>query len=135
MPSSECLSNCPLLSGPALAGRSAQTQADIAHLRLQLSTARNQLSSDLQQSFREVKKLQSAAEVARLDLEVAREQVSVNLAQMQEGRLTMRLVEEARIVENQKWLAFYDAQYAAEKARWNLLRLTGNLLPAIQSLP
>jgi hypothetical protein len=47
----------------------------------------------------------------------------------------MRLVEEARIVENQKWLAFYDAQYAAEKARWNLLRLTGNLLPAIQSLP
>jgi outer membrane protein TolC len=125
----------PLLSGSGVGGQVGQTQADIAHLRLQLSTARNQLSSDLQQSFREVKKLQSAAEVARLDLEVAREQVSVNLAQMQEGRLTMRLVEEARIVENQKWLAFYDAQYAAEKARWNLLRLTGNLLPAIQSLP
>jgi outer membrane protein len=125
----------PLLAGSGVGGQVGQTQADIARLRLQLSSARNQLSSDLQQSFREVKKLQTAAEVARLDLEVAREQVSVNLAQMQEGRLTMRAVEEARIAENQKWLAFYDAQYAAEKSRWNLLRLTGNLIPALQSLP
>lgn len=125
----------PLLAGSGVAGQVGQTQAEIAHLRVELSNTRNQLSSELQRSFREVKKLQNAAEVARLDLEVAREQVSVNLAQMQEGRLTMRVVEEARIVENQKWLAFYDAQYAAEKARWNLLRLTGNLLPAIQSLP
>jgi outer membrane protein TolC len=112
-----------------------QSQADIARLRVQLSTTRNQLASDLQQSFREVRRAQSGAEVSRLDLEVAREQVSVDLAQMQEGRLPMRQLEEARIVENQKWLAFYDAQYAAEKARWNLLRLTGDLLPAIQSLP
>ena len=45
----------------------------------------------------------------------------MNLAQMQEGRLSMRQVEEARIVENGKWIAFYDAHYAAEKARWNVL--------------
>ena len=53
-----------------------------------------------------------AAEVARLDLDVAREQLSVNLAQMQEGRLSLRQVEESRIVENAKWIAFYEAQYA-----------------------
>ena len=88
----------PLIAGSGVAGQMGQTQAEIAHLRVELSNSRNQLSSDLQQSFRDVKKLQNAAELARLDLEVAREQVSVNLAQMQEGRLTMRLVEEARIV-------------------------------------
>ena len=76
-----------------------------------------------------------AADVARLDLDVAREQLSVNLAQMQEGRLTLRQVEEARVAENAKWIAFYDAQYLIEKARWSVLRLTGDLVPAIEALP
>jgi hypothetical protein len=73
--------------------------------------------------------------VARLDLEVAREQVAVDLAQMQEGRLSMRVMEEARIGENAKWIALYDAQYALEKARWNVLRLTGQLMAAVEKLP
>jgi len=82
-----------------------------------------------------VKKTAGAADLARLDLEVAREQLSVNLAQVQEGRLGLREVEQARVVENQKWIAFYDAQYAAEKAQWNVLRLTGGLVAAIEALP
>ena len=82
-----------------------------------------------------MKKAETAAEVARLDLDLAREQLSVNLAQMQEGRLGMRQVEESRIAENSKWIAFYDAQYALEKARWNTLRLTGELVGAIAAMP
>ena len=54
-------------------------------------------ASDLQQAFRDVKKAETAAEVARLDLEVAREQLAVDLAQMQEGRAALRQVEEARV--------------------------------------
>jgi outer membrane protein TolC len=101
-----------------------------------LPLAEKQAALELgQQSFREVKKAEMAAEVARLDLEVAREQLSVNLAQMQEGRLTLRQVEEARVAENGKWIAFYDAQYAVEKARWGVLRLTGELVPAIEGMP
>jgi outer membrane protein TolC len=121
----------PLTVGPGIGSRAAQSRSDVAHLRIELATARNRLAGDLQQSFREVKKAETAAEVAGLDLEVAREQLSVNLARMQEGRLTLREVEEARITENQKWIAFYDAQYTVEKARWNVLRLTGNLSSAL----
>ena len=113
----------------------SQTETDISHLRVQLNSARNQISADLQQAFREVKKAEMAADVARLDLDVAREQLSVNLAQMQEGRLSLRQVEEARVAENGKWIAFYDAQYAMEKARWSVLRLTGDLVPAIDGMP
>jgi len=69
--------------------------------------------------------------VARLDLDVARAQLDVDLSMMQEGRLTLRQVEEARIVENDKWIAFYDAQYAVEKAKWNVLRLSGGLVEAL----
>lgn len=125
----------PVFSGPGIKAQISQTETDISHLRVQLNSARNQISADLQQSFREVRKAAMAAEVARLDLEVAREQLSVNLAQMREGRLSLRQVEEARVLENGKWIAFYDAQYAVEKARWSVLRLTGDLVPAIEGMP
>ena len=100
-------------------------------LRIDVTNARNRLTSDIQQSFRDVKKAEGAAEIARLDLDLAREQLSVTLAQMQEGRAALRQVEEARMVENQKWIAFYDAQYTLEKAQWNVLRLTGALLASV----
>jgi len=117
---------------PGVGSQTAETEVDLSHLRIELANARNRLASDLQQSFRAVKKAETAAEVARLDLEVAREQLSVDLAQLQEGRLGLGLVEEARLAENDKWIAFYDAQYALEKARWNVLRLTGALVDSVR---
>lgn len=121
----------PLLAGPGVAAQMAQTQTDITRLRAELTTTRNRIATDIQQSFRDVKKAGSAADVARLDLDVAREQLSVLLAQMQEGRATLSQVEEARVGENAKWMAFYDSQYNAERARWNLLRLSGDLLSSL----
>ena len=112
--------------------QTAETEVDISHLKVELANARNRLSSDLQQSFRAVKKAETAAEVARLDLEVVREQLSVDLAQLQEGRLGMRQLSEVRLAENDKWIALYDAQYTLEKARWNVLRLTGTLVDVVR---
>jgi outer membrane protein len=123
----------PLAAGPGVGAQVAQAQADISHLKVDLNNARNRLRSDLQQSFRNVRKSETAAEVARLDLEVAREQLSVFLAQMQEGRATLRQVEEARVAENDKWMAFYDAQYTMERARWSVLKFTGDLLAAVEA--
>ncbi len=125
----------PLLTGPGVSAQTAQAQTDIARMKVELSNTRNRLSADIQQAYRDTRKAESSAEVARLDLEVAREQLSVDLAQMQEGRLTLSEVEQARIVENRKWIAFYDAQYSMERARWNVLRLTGELVPSIEKLP
>jgi outer membrane protein TolC len=125
----------PVFSGPGIKAQMSQTDTDIAYLRVQLERARNQIGADLRQSYREVRKAAMAAEVARLDLDVAREQLSVNLAQMREGRLSLSQVEEAKVAENAKWIAFYDGQYAIEKARWGVLRLTGELVPAIEGMP
>ena len=124
----------PLLFGPGVSAKAAQAAADISRFQIEYANARNKISSDLQASFREVKKTETAAEVARLDLEVAREQLSVNLAQLQEGRVTLRQVEESRVIENDKWIAFYDAQYNIQRARWNVLRLTGTLAATIQTV-
>ena len=120
---------------PGVGSATASTDAEISHLKIELANARNQISSDLQQAFRSVEKSRTASEVARLDLEVAREQLSIDLAQFNEGRLTMRQVEEARLVEADKWMAFYDAQYALEKAQWTVLRDTGTLVSSLQPQP
>jgi outer membrane protein TolC len=125
----------PILSGSGAGAQVAQSVTDASRLKVELATARNRIAGDVQQSFRDARRAAGAADLARLDLEVAREQLSVNLAQMQEGRLGLREVEQARVVENQKWIAFYDAQYAAEKAKWNVLRLTGELVPSLEALP
>lgn len=117
---------------PGVGAQVAQSEIELNHLRVELGNARNRISADLQQAFRDVKKSTTAAEVARLDLDVARAQLDVDLALMQEGRLSVRQVEEERIVENDKWIAFYDAQYAIEKARWNLLRLSGGFMQAME---
>jgi len=120
---------------PGVGAATAQGQADLSRLKIELANTRNRIVSDLADSLRAARRAQTAADVARLDLEVAREHTSVNLAQFQEGRQTMRQVDEARLAENGRWIAFYDAQYALEKARWNVLRVNGGLLDSAAKLP
>lgn len=121
----------PVLTGPAVGALVAQAEADAARIRTEMNATRNRILLDTRQSYQAIRRAESAREVARLDLDVVREQLSLTLALWSEGRATLRQVEEARSAENEKWLTFYDAQYAAEKARWDLLRQTGNLVAAL----
>jgi outer membrane protein len=122
---------------PVLMGRSArayvsQAEADIAKLRIQTDHTRARIAADLRKGFLEVKRAESSRDYAREDLDVAREQVSVNLAQNDEGRLPLSAVEQARAIEQEKWLAYYEAQHAVDVARLNILRQTGTLLAAVK---
>jgi len=122
----------PLLAGPRVSALAAQAEADAAHLRIEINAARNRISLETRQSYQTLRKAGTAREVARLDLDVARDEVSVLLAQMNEGRASLQQVEQARFIEDEKWIVFYDAQYAAEKAAWDLVRQTGSVLAALQ---
>jgi outer membrane protein len=122
----------PVLPGPGIGALTEQRNAEVAHLRVELNNTRNSIILTARKTYREIGKAESAREVARLDLEVARDQVSINLALMQEGRASLSQVEESRAVEDNKWIAFYDAEYLLEKARWNLARQTGDLLAALR---
>ena len=122
----------PVLPGPGINALTEQRNAEVAQLRLQMANTRNNIIITARQTYHEISRAEAAREVARLDLEVAREQVNINLALMQEGRLALNQVEESRAAEDTKWMAFYDAGYALEKARWNLARQTGDLLAALQ---
>jgi hypothetical protein len=44
----------------------------------------------------------------------------------------MAKVEASRAIENEKWLAYYEAQHTAELARLNVLRQTGTLVATLK---
>jgi outer membrane protein len=122
----------PLLVGSAAAGYRAQAEDEVAKLRTQLQAARSRITLDTTRSYQEWEKAKSSAEVARLDLDVAREQVSVLLAQLAEGRVPQQSVDQARLTEQEKWIAFYAAQHVAKRARFVILRQTGTLLAELR---
>lgn len=122
----------PFLVGSAAKGYLGQAEVDIAKMRTQVNDARNRLSVDTAKSYNDVKRARSARDVSKLDLDIAREQVSVLLAQFQEGHVPRSSVDEARMAEQEKWIAFYDAQNTVEKAKLNLLKQTGTILAALK---
>jgi outer membrane protein TolC len=122
----------PILLGHRASAQAAQADADIEKLRIEATRTRERLSADTRAAYGNLKRTEAARDVARADLDVAREELTVLLAQMDEGRVLLAAVEAARATEDEKWVAYYDTQRAAELARLNVLRLTGTLEAALK---
>lgn len=122
----------PLFTGGGSSARAAQAQIEISRLKLEAGAARSQIALNTKKLFQELHLAESAREVARMDLDVTRERLSVALAQLEEGRVALRQVEELRSAEMEKWLSFYDAQHNVERARLDLLHQTGTVMAALQ---
>ena len=118
----------PLLAGLVPDAQAQAAEADAARLRIEINHARRRITLDAQRAFQDVGRAEAARQVARLDLDVSREEHSVVLARMEEGRATLREVEQARRAENEKWLGYLEAHYVVERARYALLERTGSLL-------
>jgi outer membrane protein TolC len=117
----------PVFVGTLHDARAAQADIDVRRLRAQLLQTRLQISADARGAWTKLREAETADEIARMDLDIAREAVSVRLAETEAGRAGLRQVEEARFLENEKWLAFYDAHYALERCRLELLKQAGTL--------
>jgi outer membrane protein TolC len=121
----------PVFTGAAAKSQAAQADLEISKLRIQINAARDSVSLDTRKSWQDLRVAESARDVARLDLDVTRERLGVALAQFEEGRALLRQVEEMRSAEMEKWLAFFDAQHAVERARLEVLRTTGTIMAAL----
>ncbi len=122
----------PLIAGPSAHAYIQQAEIEIAKMKIEVDRTRSRITADLRRAFQEVKRAESARDYAHADLDVTRDQISIDLAQYNEGRLPMATVEQARALENEKWLAYYEAQHTADRARLNVLRQTGTLQAALQ---
>ena len=105
----------------------ALAKNQLAEAQLNLGNKRQEVRSDVQRKARSVRELDAAREVARLDLQLAQETVQVEQAKFDQSRITLQEIEQARLDENDKWVAFLDADFARQQAQLTLLEATGQL--------
>jgi outer membrane protein TolC len=112
----------------------AQTKAAIGLAQINLDAAKvnltnkkTELSADVRQKTRRVRERDAAKEVARLELQLAQQNVAVFQSQFAEGKLNLREVEKARLEENEKWMAYLDANFQKQQAQLELLKTAGQL--------
>ncbi len=122
----------PILTGRSSAAYVAQAQMDIDKIRAQIGQTRSRITADLQHAYRDIRRTESAQKLARADLDLAREQLSLDLTRYDEGQVTMAQVEASRAAEQEKWIVYYDTQHAFEVARLTVLRQAGTLVAALR---
>lgn len=113
---------------------SARTRASIGIAQVNLDAAkatlsgkRTEVSADVRQKTRKVREMTAGREVARLELQLAQQNVAVLQSQMEEGKANLRDVERARLEENDKWLAYLDTNFGRQQAQLELLKAAGQL--------
>jgi len=112
--------------------RASQAEIEARRLRAQIQDLRRRLETDARRSWQKVRDAEAARELARMDLDLAREQVSAILAQVEEGRASLRQLEQARFQEQERWILYYEAARDVELARLELLRRTHALLASLR---
>jgi outer membrane protein TolC len=113
---------------------SAQTKANIALAQVNLEVAKAQLankkteiSAAVRVKTRRLRERDAAKEVARLELQLAQQNVAVFQSLFAEGKVNVREVEKARLEENDRWMAYLDANFQRQQAQLDLLQTAGHL--------
>ena len=113
---------------------SARTKAAVglADMNLQVAKAslenkKNQVSADVRRKTRRLREMDAAKEVARLQLQLAQQNVGALQSQFEEGKTNLRDVERARLEESDRWMAYLDATFQRQQAQVELLRTAGQL--------
>jgi outer membrane protein len=125
----------PLLVGSAAGGQQAQAALDMAKLRIQINQTRNQIATDTRRSYQDMQSAEESRDLARQQLDLSHQDLSVLLSRYAEGQTALRDVERARALENQRWLALYESETQAERAKLGFLRQLGDLMSTLRVGP
>lgn len=102
-------------------------QINLQAARANLANKRTQVSAQVRQKTRFVREREAEKEVARLELQLAQQSIAVLQTQFNEGKVNLSDLEKARLEENDKWMAFLDANFARQQAELDLLKTAGQL--------
>lgn len=125
----------PLLVGSAVGGQLQESLTDAAKLRIQINETRDQVTIDTRRSYQDLHNAQELRNLARQQLDLAHDDLSVLLSRYAEGREILSNVEKARTAENERWLAMYEAEVQLQRAKLGVLRQLGDLMATLRSAP
>lgn len=101
--------------------------ADVIKAKKEAELARNQVKEDTLKLQRSLAQLSAAAEVAKLEFEIATTGVDAAQSRWESGNATARDVENARLDASDRYASYLDAQLEMKKAQMQLMRQTGKL--------
>jgi len=101
--------------------------ANLETAKATLASKKKEVSAEVRQKSRNLQERDAAKEVARLELQLAQQNIGVLQQQYAEGKVNLREVEKARLDENDKWMAYLDANFARQQAQLDLLKTAGQL--------
>jgi outer membrane protein TolC len=110
----------------------AAAQANFAAAQMAFDAKRSEVSLDVRQKAGQRREAEAAREVARLDLDLAQQNTGIVQAQFNQGRASLRDLESAQLEQNDKWLAFLDADFARQQAELALMQATGEVAQLAQ---
>jgi outer membrane protein TolC len=102
-------------------------QINLQEAQATLASKKTQVSAEVRQKTRLLRERDAAKEVARLELQLAQQNIAVLQQQFNEGKANLRDVEKARLDENDKWMGYLDANFQRQQAQLDLLRTAGEL--------
>ena len=104
-------------------------------IRVQMDQTHNRIVADTRRSYEQWKKAENIRDLSRLTLDFAREELTVLISKNGEGQVPMSRVEQARLEEGNRWIAFYEAETQVTRAKLAILRQTGTLLAVLAGQP
>ena len=125
----------PLLIGSAAKGLQQQAYTDVQKLRIQTDQIRNRIMADTRRNYEQWRKAENMRRLTRMQLDLAREELTVLLSQNAEGRVPVSQVEQARVEESNRWIALFDAETQVTRAKLAILRQIGNLMASVSNRP
>ena len=116
----------PIFS-PRIKGAINLAQINLQTSQAMLKNKKDGVSGDVRQKTRRLRERDAAKEVARLELQLTQQNLTVLQTQFGEGKVNLREVERARLDESEKWMAYLDANFQRQQAQLELLKTAGQL--------
>lgn len=108
--------------------RVAGARSELSEAELEMEAHRARVEMEVRRLARKVKEWAAAREVARLELQLATEQVQIAQARFDEGRIGLGELEKARLEENDRWIAFLASDVQSQRAQLELAKITGQIV-------
>jgi outer membrane protein TolC len=110
----------------------AEAKANVSVAEVEAKSKRSEVERKVRGQAFLVHRWEQARKVARLDLDLAQQNLKVFQAQFDQGRATRSELEQAQLDESDKWRAFFDADFQRQLAELALLQLTGQIGKVLQ---
>jgi outer membrane protein TolC len=107
--------------------RAQAADADALKATKQAEAAKNQASEETLRLQRTVSQMQAAREVAQLEYEIARKNLSAVRTRMDNGNANLHDLDDARAQVSERFITLQDVKFDLERAELGVLRSTGDL--------